>query len=319
MPKQRSKKSKAFAKGKGGARQQSNDVDAATETVEQRILRTVCDAYNGADGLEKLATDAGLQFLRPRKKVTVMIVGNHSAGKSSFINWYVSEHVQGTGVAVESQGFTIITSGRRKELAPLKGRGTLQNPNYKHLSPIRTEFGDKILEALETRVSASQAKRFPLVDFIDTPGLVDGNTEYPFPVNDVIEFFANHADLILIFLDPHGQALGKRTMDVVKRLNEVHYEKMRYFLTKADTIDKPSDLTKVICQITQNLCSHIKNTHGFNVPPIFIPMGANSKGVWYHQLYNETYIISQQHVAAVVICVYIICAETPECIYIIYR
>ena len=71
-----------------------------------------------------------------------MIVGNHSAGKSSFVNWYVQEHVQGTGVAVESQGFTIVTSGRRKEIAPIKGRATLQNPSYSHLAPIRARFGE---------------------------------------------------------------------------------------------------------------------------------------------------------------------------------
>ena len=41
--------------------------------------------------------------------------GNHSAGKSSFINWYVEEHIQRTGVAIETQGFTFITSGRKRE------------------------------------------------------------------------------------------------------------------------------------------------------------------------------------------------------------
>lgn len=30
-----------------------------------------------------------------------MIVGNHSAGKSSFINWYIGEQIQKTGVAIE--------------------------------------------------------------------------------------------------------------------------------------------------------------------------------------------------------------------------
>ena len=43
-------------------------------------------------------------MLAPRKKVTVMIIGNHSAGKSSFINWYIEEHVQRAGVAIETQG-----------------------------------------------------------------------------------------------------------------------------------------------------------------------------------------------------------------------
>ncbi len=38
---------------------------------------------------------------KPRKKISVMIVGNHSAGKSSFINWYIGESIQKTGVAIE--------------------------------------------------------------------------------------------------------------------------------------------------------------------------------------------------------------------------
>lgn len=31
----------------------------------------------------------GMQLRKPRKKISIMIVGNHSAGKSSFINWWV--------------------------------------------------------------------------------------------------------------------------------------------------------------------------------------------------------------------------------------
>ena len=38
-------------------------------------------------GLVKLGEELGLTFLAPRKKITVMLIGNHSAGKSSFINW----------------------------------------------------------------------------------------------------------------------------------------------------------------------------------------------------------------------------------------
>lgn len=41
-----------------------------------------------------------------------MIVGNHSAGKSSFINWYIGERVVKTGVAIETRVFIMCTSGR---------------------------------------------------------------------------------------------------------------------------------------------------------------------------------------------------------------
>lgn len=39
-------------------------------------------------GLVKAAGELGLDLLAPRKKITVLLIGNHSAGKSSFINWY---------------------------------------------------------------------------------------------------------------------------------------------------------------------------------------------------------------------------------------
>ncbi len=65
------------------------------------------------------------------------------------------------------------------------------------------------------------------MDFIDTPGLVDGDISYPFDVNDAIVNMAEYADLIFVFLDPMGQALCSRTMKVVKALNEKHYDKMR--------------------------------------------------------------------------------------------
>ena len=39
-------------------------------------------------GLIRIAETVGLSLLAPRKKINVMLIGNHSAGKSSFINWY---------------------------------------------------------------------------------------------------------------------------------------------------------------------------------------------------------------------------------------
>ena len=38
-------------------------------------------------GLVAIASGLGLNLLAPRKKITILLLGNHSAGKSSFINW----------------------------------------------------------------------------------------------------------------------------------------------------------------------------------------------------------------------------------------
>ena len=47
---------------------------------------------NTCVGLVKFAEELGLTLLVPRRKITVLLIGNHSAGKSSFINWYVCLH-----------------------------------------------------------------------------------------------------------------------------------------------------------------------------------------------------------------------------------
>ena len=218
----------------------------------------------------------GEEVLHPRTKVTVMIIGNHSSGKSSFVNWYVDEHVCPTGVAIESKGFTLVTYGKRPS-APIKGEGSLRY--FPHIKGIRDFKG--AIERIQTVTSVSNVKKFTLVDFLDTPGLVGGREKaqygarsgvgYSFDVNNVMLYLADHVDLIFVFLDPIGQALCTRTMDVVEALNKRHYMKMKYYLTKADEVDSSADLIKVIAQVTQNLAHRVSNNHGFEVPSIFLP------------------------------------------------
>jgi hypothetical protein len=43
-----------------------------------------------------------------------------------------------------------------------------------------------LLNYLTTEISSSKQKKFPLVSFIDTPGLVDGAMSYPFDVEQAI-------------------------------------------------------------------------------------------------------------------------------------
>ena len=43
-------------------------------------------------------------------------------------------------------------------------------------------------EYVTTEISTSKQKKFNLVMFVDTPGLVDGDMLYPFDVNQSIEF-----------------------------------------------------------------------------------------------------------------------------------
>lgn len=42
------------------------------------------------------------------------------------------------------------------------------------------------MDYLNTEISTSKQKKFSLVTFIDTPGLVDGDMKYPFDVNQAM-------------------------------------------------------------------------------------------------------------------------------------
>ncbi|KAI1884745.1 hypothetical protein AGOR_G00229670 [Albula goreensis] len=254
--------------GKIKSRSAANaDSLSGSVSCDERILRDCHQIYIDADsGLISLAQSVGVNLLAPRKKITVMLMGNHSAGKSSFINWYVEEHIQRTGVAIETQGFSFVTSGRKRE--SLTGNATLHL--YPHFKPLQEFKG--VSEYLSTEICTSRQKRFSLVTFADTPGLVDGDMKYPFDVDQAILWLGNLCDLILVFFDPMGQALCKRTLNIVEMLNDCQGDKLRFYLSKADEAGSESDRQRVMMQIVQELCKRPGlNKCGFDMPTIYIP------------------------------------------------
>ena len=233
----------------------------------EQILAECHEIYADSEhGLVNMGKLVGLQLLAPRKKIIVMLIGNHSAGKSTFINWYIGEKVQRTGVAIETQGFTFVTSGKKRDT--LTGKATLHlYPYYKSLERIKG-----VVDYMATEVVASNAKKFKLVTFVDTPGLVDGEMHYPYDVEKAILWLGNLADQIFVFFDPIGQALCRRTVNIAEKLNASHSEKIKFFLSKADEAGTEGDRQKVMMQIVQELCKRPGlNKAGFEMPTIYIP------------------------------------------------
>jgi len=249
------------------ARASANSTENVGISVNEKILRECHKLYVEEEkGLISIAESVGISLLAPRKKITVMLMGNHSAGKSSFINWYVEEHIQRTGVAIETQGFTVVTSGKKRE--SLLGNASFHL--FPHLRPMQKIEG--VPDYLTTEISTSKQKKFNLVMFVDTPGLVDGDMLYPFDVNKSIEFLGGLCDLIFVFFDPIGQALCKRTLNIVEQMNESFSDRIKFFLSKADTAGSESDRQRVLMQITQELCKRPGlNKCGFDMPTIFVP------------------------------------------------
>jgi ribosome biogenesis GTPase A len=232
---------------------QAASADDVTMSINERILRDCHSLYTDPkDGLVSIAHDVGIELNVPRKKINILLIGNHSAGKSSFINWYVEETIQRTGVAIETQGFTLVTSGKKRE--SLLGNATIHlYPQLKSLAHF-----EHCIDYVGTEISTSKQKQFSLITFIDTPGLVDGDMKYPFDVNRAILWFGDISDLIFVFFDPIGQALCKRTLNLVEKLNENHGNKIRFYLSKADEAGSDTDRQVYFFKTTDFLLSSVE-------------------------------------------------------------
>ena len=90
-----------------------------------------------------------------------MILGNHSAGKSSFINWYVGRNIQETRVSIETIEINMIMHGKK--------RSELNGPNVTKLLPFMKELYDKntkkerfpgLLNSLSVKTDTSTNRNF---------------------------------------------------------------------------------------------------------------------------------------------------------------
>ena len=242
-------------------------MSSSMDQEREKTLKQLHSIYAESNGLIECGRKLGHQLFEPRRKMNILLVGNHSSGKSSFINWYVGQKIQKTGVAIETQGFTFVTAGRIRET--LTGESTIRLFPYL-----------KRLESMKSFVSYLNAElivptsfnRLNLVSLIDTPGLADGELHYPFDINKCLVWMGSIADLIFVFFDPIGQALCKRTLDIVEQLNALYSSRMRFFLSKADEAGDDYDRQKIMMQIVQELCERPGlNQSGFDMLTIYLP------------------------------------------------
>ena len=67
------------------------------------------------------------------------------------------------------------------------------------------------------------------------------------------------ADLIFVFFDPIGQALCKRTLNLVEKLNDRHADHIRFYLSKADEAGHEAD--RQVSVYPQYQLLNIRHTH----------------------------------------------------------
>ena len=97
----------------------------------------------------------------------VFILGNHSSGKSSFINFVLQRKIQEAGVAPTDDGFSIIAPG--PEDAEMDGPTLVGGDDF-GFTGLRS-FGSGLVEHMKMKIRSKMAMQEVIL--IDSPGMID--------------------------------------------------------------------------------------------------------------------------------------------------
>jgi len=213
----------------------------------------------------------------------VFLVGNHSSGKSSFVNYVLGRKVQTAGVAPTDDCFTVIAYG--DEDSDQDGPALIGDPDI-GFSQLR-QFGPTLINhtALKVR-SHVKNKGFMMVD---SPGMIDS------PVNEemistnnnaqmdrgydfqgVVRWFAERADVVLLFFDPDKPGTTGETLSVLLHSLACMDHKLLIVLNKADQFKKIHDFARAYGSLCWNLSKVIPRK---DLPRIFtmcLPVAGSS-------------------------------------------
>jgi len=168
-------------------------------------------------------------------KPMVLLLGQYSVGKTSFIRYLLGRDFPGQRIGPEptTDRFTAIIKGESGDkIIPGAALCSQADRPFRGLSG----FGNNFLSRFEgVEMDASILNNITLVD---TPGILSGqkqNIGRNYEYEQVMKWFAERADLIIIMFDAHKLDIS----DELKRVIEIlkpHQDKMRVLLNKADSI-----------------------------------------------------------------------------------
>jgi GTPase SAR1 family protein len=193
----------------------------------------------------------------------VLFLGNHSSGKSSFINWLVGEELQRTGIAPIDDGFTIITHGG--DDAVLDGSAVVTNPKFPWGDLER--FGPQLLNHLKLRLRPTKA--LDGIALVDSPGMIDAadaKVTRGYNFTGVVRWFAERADVILLLFDPDKPGTTGETLSVLTESLSGLEHKLLIIFNKVDRFDTMRDYARAYGALCWNLSKAIPRK---DLPHIF--------------------------------------------------
>eukprot|EP00249_Psilotum_nudum_P008143 c21071_g1_i1 orf=198-1829(+) len=193
-------------------------------------LRPLEVTYRFNDFVSPLLTESDFDA-----KPMVMLLGQYSTGKTTFIKHLLRSNYPGAHIGPEptTDRFVVVMGGTDSRSVPGNTVAVQADMPFSGL----TRFGTAFLSKFE----CSQMPHALLehITFVDTPGVLSGEkqrTQRSYDFTGVTEWFAAKCDLILLLFDPHKLDISDEFKRVIGSLHG-HDDKIRVVLNKADQVD----------------------------------------------------------------------------------
>jgi len=165
----------------------------------------------------------------------ILLVGQYSTGKTTFIKYLLERDFPGIRIGPEptTDRFIAVMYGDQDGVVP--GNALVVDPK-KQFRPL-SKFGNAFLN----RFQCSQAKSEVLrsISIVDTPGILSGEkqrVDRGYNFTGILEWFAERVDRILLLFDAHKLDISDEFRRSIEALRG-HDDKIRIILNKADMVD----------------------------------------------------------------------------------
>jgi GTP-binding protein EngB required for normal cell division len=238
-------------------------LDGISETVKQ-LYHEVLDPVEERFAFEKRPSDGEIAG-----GPMVLVVGNHSSGKSTFLNYVLGEDVQRTGMAPTDDSFTILRFSEQRE--DRDGMAIVTNPDLPFGS--LRQFGKDFLSHFRMRLLP--LKLLKDVTLVDTPGMIDAadpDATRGYDFSQVVRWFAERADVVLVFFDPDRPGTTAESLTVLTQALSGMDHKLLVVLNKMDNFRSMRDFARCYGALCWNLGKVIKKKDIPQIYTTFVPV-----------------------------------------------
>ncbi|CAI5745610.1 unnamed protein product [Peronospora destructor] len=211
-----------------------NDGEVRVAGEVNRMIQSEVSALYSR--LEPLRVQTRFPSFAPVNLPMVLVLGNHSSGKSTFINHMLNKSVQKTG--------------------PL-----MRHAQY-GFGDVERLFGRDFVSQVELKVVAgSQLLDEGGLMIVDSPGMIDPpgtsldrtDEDRGYDFKRVVQWFADRADVILVMFDPDKPGTTFETLDVLTKSLQGMSSKVLLILNKVDDFQTVHDFARAYGALCWNL------------------------------------------------------------------